>query len=267
MYDAGSEDATGQIIARGSTEGYQYDGSVKISYNVISCSINTNREIPTVIDLFIINKIANTFNRFNLTTEESTSLILGCFPLTIVDENGIEFNNVDFKDFIKRNPKSQMYFDAAKAGTITGFDLLPESIKEILEKSGLKNDFITNIKSSKLDLRDLKTKISQKKKQNNSNKNEDKEEIEKSIKIIEALIVLIESSFNIKCFSDIDESNFSIIKTLDEIISENLSEYFIQEFGISPEICKFVIETGVIDEKLIDAGVDEIIIETELSEL
>ena len=116
-------------------------------------------------------------------------------------------------------------------------------------------------------MKDLKTKISQKKKQNNSSKNEDKEEIEKSIKIIEALIVLIESSFNIKCFSDIDESNFSIIKTLDDIISENLSEDFIQEFGISPEICKFVIEIGVIDEKLIDAGVDEIIIETELSEL
>lgn len=259
MYDSGSDDGTNQIIARGLTEGYQLNSDFKQYYNVIGCSINPNRIEPSIIDLFIIDNIAKAFNRFNLTTDDATSLILGCFPLSIIDENGIEFNSVDYKDFIKRNPKGRMYINAAKSNI--NLDVLPDDVKEILEKSGLKQEFISEIKSNKLDLKDLKTKLSKKKRENSSNKNDDKKEIDDSIKILEALVFLVESSFNIKFFSDYQEKNFSIIKSIDKVIFENLSIDFKKEFGIEPEICKFVIETGVIDEKLINAGIDEIIIE------
>ena len=46
-----------------------------------------------------------------------------------------------------------------------------------------------------------------------------------------------------------------------------MSKDFKQEFDIEPEICIFVIESGTIDEKLIDASVDEKIIELEYREL
>jgi hypothetical protein len=267
MFDGGSGHGTEQVIARGMTEGYQYDGEVKTYFNVISCSINPNREVMSVIDMFLVNKIAHTFNKFKgMTTEQATSIVLGCFPLNLIDQDGIDFNNVDFKEFIKRNPKSQMYIDAAKAGI--NLDLLPDDIQKILEKSGLKIEFNTIVKN-KLDLKGLKTKLS-KNKDNNKKSNKDpkeKEEIERAIKVLEALIVLVESSLAIKFFLN-EEGNFSIIDTIDKIISDvEVSKEFFQEFNIEPEICKFVIESGTIDEKLIDASVDEKLIEIEYREL
>jgi hypothetical protein len=65
-----------------------------------------------------------------------------------------------------------------------------------------------------------------------------------------------------------NEGNFSIIDTLNQVINDKeLSKDFYQEFDIEPEICKFVIEIGSIDESLINASVDEKIIELEYREL
>jgi hypothetical protein len=64
------------------------------------------------------------------------------------------------------------------------------------------------------------------------------------------------------------EGNFSIINTLNQVINDKeLSKDFYQEFNIEAEICKFVIEVGSIDENLINASVDEKIIELEYREL
>lgn len=261
MYDAGSEDSNAQIIARGLTEGYQYDGQVKNSYNVISCSINPNRTIPSIIELFIMDKIINTLNKYKITTEESTRLILGCFPLTIVDEFGITFDNIDYKDFIKRNPKSEMYIEAAKSGI--NLDLISEEMLTILEKLGLKSELTSTFIYNKLNLKGLKEKINSKKNENKKSNRSDKEkeEIDKSIKILESLIFLIESSFAIKYFLD-KECNFSILDDLNEIKnSDDLSRKFYEEFDIDVNICVDIFEDGVIDCKLINASVDEKIIE------
>jgi nitrogen regulatory protein PII-like uncharacterized protein len=260
MYDSGSEDMTGQIIARGSTEGYQYDGDVKEYYNVICCSINQNRETASVLDLFLMNKIGKLLNTFKLTTEEATSLILACFPLNIIDEQGITFNNVDYKDFINRNPKSEVYIKAAISGI--NLDLLSEENIAILEKSGLKSEFISDLSENKLDLKGLKTKLKSKKSENIKSQRTDleKEEIEKSIKILEALIFIIESSFAMKFFLN-REGNFSIKDELYEIKSLGLKEKFEDEYKVDIELCIGIIEDNAIDSNLINASVDEKIIE------
>jgi hypothetical protein len=267
MFDGGSANGTEQVIARGMTEGYQYNGEVKKYFNVISCSINPNRDVMSVIDMFLVNKIANTFNKFKgISTEQSTSIVLGCFPLNLIDEDGIDFNNVDFKEFIKRNPKSQMYIDALIAGI--DINILPDDIQSVLEKSGLKSEIMTDLIKNKLELKGLKSKLSKRKEDNKSNKNEkEKVEIERAIKILEALIVLAKSSLAMSFFTN-SEGNFSIINTLNQVINDKeLSKDFYQEFNIEAEICKFVIEVGSIDENLINASVDEKIIELEYREL
>jgi hypothetical protein len=260
MYDSGSQDMTAQVIARGSTEGYQYDGNVKEYYNVISCSINQNRETASVLDLFLMDKVGKLLNRFKLTTEEATSLILACFPLNIIDEQGITFNGVDYKDFIKRNPKSEVYIKAAISGI--NLDLLSDESQLILEKSGLKSEFISDLTENKLDLKGLKTKLKSKKSDNSKSKrsDEEKEDIENSIKILEALIVLIDSCFAIKFFLD-KERDFSIKDDLNEIKSIGLKEEFENEYKIDLDICIDIFENNVIDYNLINASVDEKIIE------
>ena len=266
MFDGGSDTSVEQIIARAMTEGYQYNGLEKNEFNIICCSVDPNREKMSVIEMFLINKIAKAFNNYNMSTEESTRLILSVFPLNLVDENGIEFQKIGFDDFIKRNPKSQMYLDAAKAGI--NLDLLPDDIIKTLENSGLKSDFIDSISKTKLDLKGLKSILNKKKKSNNSNKNiDERDEIDKSIKILEAIIVIIESSFNISLYIEQNKS-FSILETLNYINNDReLNELFKIDFGIETEVCIFVINSGCINEKLINAGIDEQIIEIEYDEM
>ena len=263
MFDGGSDTSVEQIIARGMTEGYQYNGLEKKYFNIICCSIDPNRETISPIDMFLVNKISNCLNRFKITTDESTRLVLSVFPLNLVDENGIEFNKINFVDFIKRNPKSQMYLDVAKS-TIN-LDLLSDNIKNILIDSGLKYE-VDKIKSNtKLNLDGIKTLLNKNKKK--SKEDGDKKEFDETIKILEAILVIIEYSFNISLYTDKDHG-FSLMETLIKIEDDlDLKEMFKNDFGIESKTCIFVIESGCINQYLINASVDEQIIEIEYDEM
>jgi hypothetical protein len=264
MFDGGSDTSSEQIIARGMTEGYQYNGIEKKSFNIICCSIDPNRETLSPIDMFLVNKISNCLNRFKMTTEESTRLVLSVFPLNLIDENGIEFNKINFVDFIKRNPKSRMYLDVAKS-TID-LELLPDNIKNILVNSGLKSEVDKLKSNTKLNLDGIKTLLKDKKKNLNKEKDDNKE-LDETIKVLEAILVIIESSFNISLYID-RTKGFSLLETLIKIENDlELKEMFKSDFGIESKTCIFVIESGCINQDLINASIDEQIIEIEYDEL
>jgi hypothetical protein len=86
--------------------------------------------------------------------------------------------------------------------------------------------------------------------------------LDNKIKIIEALITLIDSCYNISFFYK--QEKIDILDILNRVNSDSDNKkYFQKQFGISPEICIFILNNKVINKNLLNSAIYELRRETE----
>jgi len=195
-------------------------------------------------------------------SDDSGKIVLGCFNLFNVDESFMGFEKTDYDSFTVKNTRSKIFEKLVKS-TIS-IENLPDYIKSYLENSGLSSIVDDISKSTKLNIKDIKTQINNKEKEYSKSEKND-EEYEKTIKILKAMVALIDKSFNMKWFKESEK--FDIIDTLDYVLkTKDLTNYFTEYFDIDPKICRFVVANGHINRNLLNNSVNELYRETKIGE-
>ena len=241
MFDRGSYSSVAQKIARGLTPGKTYDESIKVYGNIISLSLDPNREDVSPIDEYLVyeaekvdvNELSDGINRVlrsvNIFVNEN-----GLMEPIVMDEyanrliNSSELIRIGM-DIVKVD---SVINDAELVRVLTGIEINNKEEKEKID--GI--DSSTIIRTEK-----EKTK-------KDKNKGEVTEDVRQKIK--EFLSNIVENIVEISEINNCESNN--IVETLNMIRDKGYCEEVVFEVGINCEMVKKLILLGAISEKLLN---------------
>jgi len=241
MFDRGSYSTVAQKISRVLTPGNTYDESKKVSGNIISLSLDPNREDVSPIDEYLVyeaekadvNELSDGINRVlrsvNIFVNEN-----GLMEPIIIDEyankliNSSELIRIGM-DIVKVD---SVMNDAELVRVLTGIEINNQTEKE------------------KIDGVDSSTIIRTEKEKTKKDKNKGEATEDERQKLKESLSNIVENIVEISEINNCESNN--IIETLKMIRDKGFCEEVVFEVGVDCEIVKKVILLGAVSEKLLN---------------
>jgi hypothetical protein len=241
MFDRGSYSTVAQKISRVLTPGNTYDESKKVSGNIISLSLDPNREDVSPIDEYLVyeaektdvNELSDGINRVlrsvNIFVNEN-----GLMEPIIIDEyankliNSSELIRIGM-DIVKVD---SVMNDAELVRVLTGIEINNQTEKE------------------KIDGVDSSTIIRTEKEKTKKDKNKGEATEDERQKLKESLSNIVENIVEISEINNCESNN--IIETLEMIRDKGFCEEVVFEVGVDCEIVKKVILLGAVSEKLLN---------------
>ena len=241
MFDRGSYSTVAQKISRVLTPGNTYDESKKVSGNIISLSLDPNREDVSPIDEYLVyeaektdvNELSDGINRVlrsvNIFVNEN-----GLMEPIIIDEyankliNSSELIRIGM-DIVKVD---SVMNDTELVRVLTGIEINNQTEKE------------------KIDGVDSSTIIRTEKEKTKKDKNKGEATEDERQKLKESLSNIVENIVEISEINNCESNN--IIETLEMIRDKGFCEEVVFEVGVDCEIVKKVILLGAVSEKLLN---------------
>jgi len=241
MFDRGSYSTVAQKISRVLTPGNTYDESKKVSGNIISLSLDPNREDVSPIDEYLVyeaekadvNELSDGINRVlrsvNIFVNEN-----GLMEPIIIDEyannliNSSELIRIGM-DIVKVD---SVMNDAELVRVLTGIEINNQTEKE------------------KIDGVDSSTIIRTEKEKTKKDKNKGEATEDERQKLKESLSNIVENIVEISEINNCESNN--IIETLKMIRDKGFCEEVVFEVGVDCEMVKKVILLGAVSEKLLN---------------